>query len=172
NLFVDIMWMWALLPLILAAFGILGVWTIFGIAISNGTVNLTVEFPYISTCGTYNPQSCLFSQICNICCMLALWIVIIRFQQVRDLNCASCVNTVSLVLGFISSIGISILGNFQQSVLISVHILGAFLAFFVGLVYFWIQVWLTYHAKPSNDKKWVGPARIILCSICTCLFLV
>lgn len=75
NFLVDIMWMWALLPLILAAFGILGVWTMyvsvfwfshflhfwcifntmcffflhasFGIAMSNGTVNLTVEFPYI-----------------------------------------------------------------------------------------------------------------------------
>lgn len=92
-----------------------------------------------STCGSYNPQSCLFSQICNICCVLgesshliwkigpctvpsvylplslsvALWIVTIRFQQVRDLGSGSHLNTAGLVLGFISSIGISILGNFQ-----------------------------------------------------------
>ncbi|XP_026994932.1 modulator of macroautophagy TMEM150B isoform X1 [Tachysurus fulvidraco] len=163
------MWAWALLPVIFAVFGMLGIWTVFGLAVSNETVNLTVEFPYISTCGTYNPQSCLFSQICNICSVLAMWVVIIRFQQVRDLNCASRVNTASLILGFISSIGISILGNFQQSVVMGAHLLGAFLAFFVGLAYFWLQVWLTYHAKPSQDKKWVGPARIIFCSICTCL---
>ncbi|KAK3520301.1 hypothetical protein QTP70_020371, partial [Hemibagrus guttatus] len=49
------------------------------------------------------------------------------------------------------------------------HLLGAFLAFFLGLAYFWIQVWLTYSAKPSRDKKWAGPARIIFCSLCTCL---
>lgn len=92
-----------------------------------------------STCGSYNPQSCLFSQICNICCVLgesshliwktgpctvpsvylplslsvALWIVTIRFQQLRDLGSGSHLNTAGLVLGFISSIGISILGNFQ-----------------------------------------------------------
>ncbi|XP_046721559.1 modulator of macroautophagy TMEM150B isoform X2 [Silurus meridionalis] len=193
------MWTWALLPVILAAFGTIGIWTVFGLAVSNDTVNLTVEFPYISTCGSYNPQSCLFSQICNICSVLgecfslsfslsfiyplifflilppdpdaALWIVIMRFQQVRDFNCASRVNTVSLVLGFISSIGISILGNFQQTVVMGAHLLGAFLAFFVGLAYFWVQVWLTYRAKPSDDKKWAGPARIIFCSLCTCLVL-
>ncbi|XP_066499191.1 modulator of macroautophagy TMEM150B [Hoplias malabaricus] len=165
------MWAWALLPVTLAVFSTVGMWTVFGVALSNETVNLTDGFPYISTCGSYNPQSCLFSQICNICSVLALWTVIIRFQQVRDLGCASRVNTCSLVLGFISCIGISVLGNFQQSVLMKVHLLGAFLAFYVGLAYFWIQVWLTYRAKPSHDRKWVGPVRIVFCSLCTCLIL-
>uniref|UniRef100_A0A8B9HNE2 CWH43-like N-terminal domain-containing protein n=1 Tax=Astyanax mexicanus TaxID=7994 RepID=A0A8B9HNE2_ASTMX len=64
------MWAWALLPVLLAMFGTVGLWAVFGIAVSNNTVNLTVEFPYISTCGSYNPQSCLFSQICNICSVL------------------------------------------------------------------------------------------------------
>ncbi|XP_072549996.1 modulator of macroautophagy TMEM150B [Salminus brasiliensis] len=165
------MWVWALLPVLLAVFGTVGIWAVFGIAVSNESVNLTAEFPYISTCGAYNPQSCLFSQICNICSVLALWIVTIRFQQVRDLGCVSRVNTCSLVLGFISSIGISVLGNFQQSVVMKAHLLGAFLAFFVGVAYFWIQVWLTYRAEPSHDKKWAGPARIIFCSLCTVLII-
>ncbi|XP_022524237.1 modulator of macroautophagy TMEM150B [Astyanax mexicanus] len=165
------MWAWALLPVLLAVFGTVGLWAVFGIAVSNNTVNLTVEFPYISTCGSYNPQSCLFSQICNICSVLALWIVTIRFQQVRDLGYSSHVNTCSLVLGFISSIGISVLGNFQQSVEMKVHLLGAFLAFYVGLVYFWIQVWLTYRAKPSRDKKWAAPMRIIFCGLSTGLII-
>ncbi|XP_055050578.2 modulator of macroautophagy TMEM150B [Misgurnus anguillicaudatus] len=162
------MWAWALLPVTLAVFGTIGLWVVYGIAVSNNTVNIKEEFPYISTCGSYNPQSCLFSQICNICCMLALWIISIRFQQIRDFGCASRTNTASLVIGFISSIGISILGNFQPSVLLGVHLLGAALAFFLGLVYFWIQTWLTYSAQPSRDRRWVGPVRIILCSMCTC----
>lgn len=28
---------------------------------------------FLSTCGAYNPQSCLFSQICNICCVLGVF---------------------------------------------------------------------------------------------------
>ncbi|KAF7697998.1 hypothetical protein HF521_004508 [Silurus meridionalis] len=124
---------------------------------------------FLLTCwGEYNP---LISAHLIWSFLTALWIVIMRFQQVRDFNCASRVNTVSLVLGFISSIGISILGNFQQTVVMGAHLLGAFLAFFVGLAYFWVQVWLTYRAKPSDDKKWAGPARIIFCSLCTCLVL-
>ncbi|XP_051994428.1 modulator of macroautophagy TMEM150B-like [Xyrauchen texanus] len=165
------MWAWALLPVTLAVFGTVGFWVVYGMAVSNNTVNITEEFPYISTCGSYNPQSCLFSQVCNICSVLALWIVSIRFQQVRDLGCASPTNTASLVLGFISSIGISVLGNFQQSVVMWAHLLGALLAFFLGLAYFWVQAWLTYRTQPSNDRKWVGPLRILLCCLCTVLVI-
>ncbi|XP_051742431.1 modulator of macroautophagy TMEM150B [Ctenopharyngodon idella] len=165
------MWAWALLPVSLAVFGTVGLWVVYAIAVSNNTVNITEEFPYISTCGSYSPQSCLFSQICNICCVLALWIVTIRFQQIRDLGRASHLNTAGLVLGFISSIGISILGNFQQSVVNGVHLLGALMAFFLGLAYFWVQAWLAYYSPPSRDRRWVVPVRVILCSQCTCLVI-
>lgn len=140
-------------------------------AYANGTVNLTVEFPYISTCGTYNPQSCVFSQIVNICAFLVIWVVVLRFQQIRDFGLNTKVNIASLVLGFISALGISILGNFQQSVVMQAHLLGAFLAFFVGLAYFWLQVWLTYKAEPAQDRRWIGPLRIVFSSVCTVLIL-
>ncbi|KAJ8254386.1 hypothetical protein COCON_G00209980 [Conger conger] len=165
------MWMWALLPILLAIAGTVGIWAVFGMAFANGTVNLTVEFPYISTCGTYNPQSCVFSQIVNICAFLVIWVVVLRFQQIRDFGQDSKVNIASLVLGFISALGISVLGNFQQSVVMQAHLLGAFLAFFVGLAYFWLQVWLTYKAEPNRDRRWVGPVRIGFCSLCTVLIL-
>lgn len=83
----------------------------------------------------------------------------------------SHLNTAGLVLGYISSIGISILGNFQQSVLMGVHLFGALVAFFLGLVYFWIQAWLSYYRPLSHDARWVVPVRIILCSLCTCLVI-
>ncbi|XP_029913271.1 modulator of macroautophagy TMEM150B [Myripristis murdjan] len=166
------MWLWALLPVCLSVFGTVGIWTVFGIAVSNGSVNLTEGFPYISKCGTYNPQSCLFSQICNICAFLALWVVVIRFQQIRDFGYHGKANKISIVLGFISTFGISILGNFQQSVIMGVHLLGAFLAFFIGLAYFWVQLFLTYRTEPSQHKHWVGPARATGCTICTILVII
>ncbi|NP_001032458.2 modulator of macroautophagy TMEM150B isoform X1 [Danio rerio] len=165
------MWAWALLPVFLAVFGTVGLWAVYAIAVSNNSVNITIEFPYISTCGAYTPQSCLFAQICNICCVLALWIVVIRFQQIRDLGRSSHLNTAGLVLGFISSIGISILGNFQQTIIQEVHLLGALMAFFLGLAYFWIQAFITYFSPPSRDNKWLVPVRFILCSQCTCMVI-
>ncbi|TRY84783.1 hypothetical protein DNTS_025211 [Danionella cerebrum] len=165
------MWAWALLPVSLAVFGTVGLWAVYAIAVSNNSVNITAEFPYISTCGAYTPQSCLFSQICNICCVLSLWIVVIRFQQVRDLGHSSPLNTAGLVLGIISSIGISVLGNFQQTVISAVHLLGALLAFFLGLVYFWVQAWITYFSPSSRERRWLVPVRVVLCSSCTCLVI-
>ncbi|KAI3360092.1 hypothetical protein L3Q82_014399 [Scortum barcoo] len=188
----------------------------FAVAVSNGSVNLTEGFPYIrsfmldetgsvlliiSQCGTYNPQSCLFAQICNICSVLelisyyilngliihlhiscpllspslflsALFIVVIRFQQVKDFGNHGKANIFSIVLGFLSSVGISIIGNFQQSVLMKIHLLGALLAFFLGLAYFWVQLFLTYRAQPSQDRCYVGPARATCCTLCTILVIV
>ncbi|KAL0992674.1 hypothetical protein UPYG_G00096560 [Umbra pygmaea] len=162
------MWVWALLPFGLVGFGTVGIWLVFGIAVSNGTVNITVRFPYISECGTYDPQSCVFSQVCNICATLTLCIVVIRFQQVRH-DGVSKANNASMVLGFFSSLGISILGNFRQSVFFGIHVFGAFLAFYVGLAYFWLQAWLTYKAPPSKERCWVGSVRAALCSVCSIL---
>lgn len=144
----------------------------YGVAVSNESVNLTVEFPYISACGAYSPQSCWFSQICNVSSFLIIWIVVVRYQQVRDLG-DQCprVNLAALVLGFISSIGVSILGNFQQSVSLGIHLFGAFLAFNAGLAYFWVQLWLTYKAEPSQDRRWLGPLRAFLCSLSTVLLV-
>ncbi|XP_076608371.1 modulator of macroautophagy TMEM150B [Chaetodon auriga] len=164
------MWLWALLPICLALFGTVGIWTVFAIAVTNGSVNLTDAFPYISECGTYNPQSCLFSQICNISAVLALWIVVIRFQQVRDFGDHGKANIISIVLGFIACLGISVLGNFQQSVLMGVHLFGAFLTFFLGLIYFWVQLYLTYRAQPSGGCC-IGPIRAICCTLSSLLVI-
>ncbi|XP_031176585.1 modulator of macroautophagy TMEM150B [Sander lucioperca] len=165
------MWLWALLPISLAVFGTVGVWTVFAVAVRNGSVNLTEGVPYISVCGSYTPQSCLFSQICNIISFLALWIVLIRFKHVRDNGNHGKANTASIVLGLISSVGLSILGNFQESVLLSIHLLGAYLAFYLGLAYFWVQLFLTYRAPPSQDRCWVTPARATCCTLCTILVI-
>ncbi|MBN3290771.1 T150B protein, partial [Polypterus senegalus] len=165
------MWAWALLPVSLFLLGTIGFWAVYGIAVSNNSVNLTVEFPYISTCGSYTPQSCYFAQILNVGAFLVIWICLIRYQQIKDYGQHSRLNTASLVLGVICAIGISVVGNFQQTVLMGVHLFGAFLAFFIGLAYFWTQVYLTFTVKPNHGGKWIGPMRTFLCIICTVLII-
>lgn len=165
------MWLWALLPLSLAVFGIAGIWIVYAMSVSNGTVNITEGFPYISECGSYIPQSTIFSQYCNICAFLGLWIIVIRFQQVRDYGDQGKYNKFTVVLGFVSCLGVSVLGNFQQSVQRVVHLLGAFTAFCFGMGYFWMQLFLTYRAQPSHDRHWVGQSRGLCCCLCTALFI-
>ncbi|XP_067830296.1 modulator of macroautophagy TMEM150B [Heptranchias perlo] len=166
------MWAWALLPILLAFTAAGGFWAVFGMAVVNGSVNVTVEFPYISTCGAYPPQSCIFSQIMNIGAFLVTWVCVIRYQQVIDYGHQSSLNTVSLVAGCLCAMGGSLVGNFQTINQIHVHLVGAFLSFFIGNLYFWLQVGLTYTIKPRHGGKWIGPVRIICNLVCTaCLVL-
>lgn len=55
-------------------------------------------------------------------------------ENIRNLN------KTALWLGIIASLGVSIVGNFQESNVFSVHLIGAFLAFGLGTVYAGIQV--------------------------------
>ncbi|XP_072444787.1 modulator of macroautophagy TMEM150B isoform X2 [Chiloscyllium punctatum] len=120
--------------------------TMFGIAVANGSVNITVEFPYISVCGAEPPQSCIFGQVMNVGSFLVIWVCVIRYQQVIDYGYQSVLNIVSLVTGCLCAIGGSLVGNFQ--------------------------VGLTYKITPRRGGKWMGVIRIICCLICTaCLIL-
>ncbi|XP_043535658.1 modulator of macroautophagy TMEM150B-like [Chiloscyllium plagiosum] len=108
------MWGWAFLPIVLAVSAAGGCWAVFGIAVANGSVNITVEFPYISVCGAEPPQSCIFGQVMNVGSFLVIWVCVIRYQQVIDYGYQSALNIVSLVTGCLCAIGGSLVGNFQE----------------------------------------------------------
>ncbi|XP_067876108.1 modulator of macroautophagy TMEM150B isoform X2 [Heterodontus francisci] len=94
------------------------------------------------------------------------------YQQVIDYGYQSSLNIVSLVAGCLCAVGASLVGNFQTVNQIYVHLVGAFLTFFIGNLYFWLQVVLTYKIKPKHGGKWIGPVRIICSLVCTvCLIL-
>ncbi|XP_032869294.1 modulator of macroautophagy TMEM150B isoform X1 [Amblyraja radiata] len=167
------MWVWALLPIFLAIIATGGIWAVYGMAVVNGSVNITVEFPYISVCGANPPQSCVFGQVMNVGSFLVTWVCIIRYQQVVDYGYQSSLNILSLVAGCLCALGGSLVGNFQTVNQIYVHLLGAFLSFFIGNLYFWLQVVLMYRLKPRHGGCWVGPLRIICNLLVTvCLVLV
>ncbi|KAM3923354.1 modulator of macroautophagy TMEM150B [Leptodactylus fuscus] len=156
------MWAWALLPICLTVWATAGIWVVYAMAVSNGSVNITENFPYISTCGSYPPQSCIFGQVLNVGAILVVWICAIRFQQIRDYGCHSHVNSAGLALGFLCALGTSLVGNFQQSNQLETHLAGAFLAFIIGIVYFCIQSYLTFKVKPRHGGCWIIAIRITL----------
>ncbi|CAL8314724.1 unnamed protein product [Arctogadus glacialis] len=70
------MLLWLLLPICFTAIGLVGIAAVCVVAVSHGSVNITESFPLISYCGSYQPESCIFSQICNICSLLGYGIKI------------------------------------------------------------------------------------------------
>lgn len=63
--------------------------------------------------------------------------------------------------------------SFQQKNQLATHLTGAFLALFVGHVYFWLQLFLSWKMKslPQPGAPWIRPLRLLLCSLCTILLV-
>ncbi|KAI2593252.1 transmembrane protein 150B, partial [Homo sapiens] len=129
----------SLMPVFLAVWAISGVWIVFAIAVTNRTVDLSKGFPYISICGSFPPQSCIFSQVLNMGAALAAWICIVRYHQLRDWGVRRWPNQLILWTGLLCALGTSVVGNFQEKNQRPTHLAGAFLAFILGNVYFWLQ---------------------------------
>ncbi|XP_011750338.2 modulator of macroautophagy TMEM150B isoform X2 [Macaca nemestrina] len=162
----------SLMPIFLAVWAISGVWIVFAIAVTNRTVDLSKGFPYISICGSFPPQSCIFSQVLNMGAALAAWICIVRYHQLRDWGVGRWPNQLILWTGLLCALGTSVVGNFQEKNQRPTHLAGAFLAFILGNVYFWLQL-LLWRLKnlPQPGAPWIGPLRLGLCSFCTILIV-
>ncbi|XP_020859182.1 modulator of macroautophagy TMEM150B isoform X1 [Phascolarctos cinereus] len=163
----------ALLPICLAVGAIAGVWTVFALAVSNKSVNLTDGFPYISYCGSFPPQSCIFGQLLNVGAAMVAWICVLRYLQLREWGVPKLPNQLCLGTGFLCALGASIVGNFQQTNEVSTHRFGSFLAFVAGVAYFWTQLILLHLTKPQAQPgaPWIEPLRLLLCGACTVLMV-
>ncbi|XP_070553043.1 DNA damage-regulated autophagy modulator protein 2-like isoform X1 [Ptychodera flava] len=161
---------WGFLPLLFAATAILTFLVCYLIAVS---LDHVIPFvPYISDTGAYPPESCLFSQFLNVAAALGILAVYIRWKSLKKLSVEnvkrfSCLNTSSFVIGVLAAIGLSVVGNFQWTSQFEIHIIGAGMAFGLGLVYCWMQSHLTYKLHPRYNSLWIARLRVILALMVT-----
>lgn len=104
---------------------------------------------------------------------MAAWICIVRYHQLRDWGVATCPNQWILWSGLLCALGTSIVGNFQEKNQKPTHLVGAFFAFIMGNLYFWLQLLLSWWMKglPQPKAPWIWPLRLTLCSLCSILIL-
>lgn len=116
-----------------------------------------VAWPYISDTGVHVPESCIFSQLLNIAAALIAVTIAVRYKQVEqqardslipDANRVFSLNKLSFFIGLASAAGLSIVANFQELQLFTIHMIGAFSAFGFGLIYCAIQTKLSYYMYP------------------------
>ncbi|KAL8601943.1 hypothetical protein ACOMHN_008435 [Nucella lapillus] len=149
-------------------------------------------FPYISDTGTIPPESCLFGQLLNIYAILTAWCMYVRYKQVRLYYCYAedqgleagsaryrsvrrkqIINKACLVIGVITALGVSIVGNFQEDNVLVVHLIGAMMAFGGSGLYSWIQSLISYKmAKLPNSRACCRHTRVVLCAIHSICFLI
>ncbi|XP_042539143.1 modulator of macroautophagy TMEM150B [Dipodomys spectabilis] len=163
----------SLVPISLALWASAGIWLVFAIAVINRDVDLTKDFPFISKCGSFPPQSCIFSQVLNIGAAMVVWICIVRYYQLRDWGVKTWPNQLILWSGILCALGTSVAGNFQEKNQKPTHMTGAFFAFVLGNIYFWLQIILCWWVKglPQPGAPWMAWLRLGLCSLCTMLMV-
>uniref|UniRef100_A0A1B6LP37 CWH43-like N-terminal domain-containing protein n=2 Tax=Graphocephala atropunctata TaxID=36148 RepID=A0A1B6LP37_9HEMI len=137
------------------------------------------EFPYISDDATYSPESCVFGQLINMGSVLLCLVIYIRYCEVvqffDDYSMsprAEKLNRMGLWFGILSSFGLSLVANFQETNVIYVHFAGALLCFGIGTIYFWVQAILSYHMHPVANSLAMARFRVVLSGITSVLFFV
>ncbi|XP_076471282.1 DNA damage-regulated autophagy modulator protein 2-like [Babylonia areolata] len=136
------------------------------VAVIRGDVS--AAFPYISDTGADVPESCIFSLLLNIAAFLSFSTIYLRFKAVQALAGTEDqrlrrLNRLTMFLGVLSSIGCILVANFQEgSVVEAVHVVGASLTFIVGLIYCFLQTWMSYYMCPTFNGLYVCRARLTI----------
>lgn len=148
------------------------------IAVSNGHV--ASLFPYISDTGTLPPESCIFAQLLNLGALFGFITVYLRHRQLCEVKTAYLngsdydwvikVSNVLLWIGFMSCFGISLVANFQEKSLATVHFAGAMMAFCFGLLYGFGQTVLSYVVDRFITNVSVAHLRLSLVVVSTISF--
>ncbi|XP_077417892.1 transmembrane protein 150Aa isoform X2 [Vanacampus margaritifer] len=178
---------WIVLPVSLSAFSITGIWIVYAMAVMNHhvcpvenwfyNVNCTEEpprvgfpktcctikdIPLISKCGSFPPESCLFSLIGNVGAFMVVMVCLLRYAQVIEHSHSCWVNTSALVSGCTNAVGLVMVGNFQVVNAKSLHYVGAGVAFPAGLLFVCLQCVLTYRVAVTALDFWMAHLRVAL----------
>ncbi|KAJ8379306.1 hypothetical protein SKAU_G00000840 [Synaphobranchus kaupii] len=178
---------WIVLPFSLSAFSITGIWIVYAMAVMNNHVcpvenwsyNVTCteeaarqgfpktcctlqDIPLISKCGSFPPESCLFSLIGNVGGFMVAMVCLLRYAQVVEHSHHCWFNSSALVSGCVNALGLVMVGNFQVDHAKSLHYVGAGVAFPAGLLFVCLQCVLTYRLAITSLDYWMAYFRVAL----------
>ncbi|XP_076334981.1 DNA damage-regulated autophagy modulator protein 2-like isoform X4 [Tachypleus tridentatus] len=143
--------------------------------------DVEVDFPYISDTGTYVPESCIFGQLLNIVACLIGATVYVRYKHVEhycqnhlaiESTRVLRLNLVGLFLGLAAAFGTSLVANFQETAVIIVHMIGATMAFGLGMIYAWLQTVMSFYMYPLMNTKTMAGIRLFLSIVNTVCFII
>ncbi|KAB0801644.1 hypothetical protein PPYR_03830 [Photinus pyralis] len=115
-------------------------------------------FPYISDTGALSPESCMFGQMMNIGAVMITVCHYTRYRQIRFLNDVENstfvhkLNKCGLYVGAVGCLGISMVGNFQESQFLTLHLVGAVMVFCCGSLVLCIQTAITFKLRSAYIK--------------------
>ncbi|XP_048729265.2 DNA damage-regulated autophagy modulator protein 1-like [Ostrea edulis] len=135
------------------------------LAVLEGDVN--PYFPYISDTGTKQPESCVFGQLINIASAIAFGTIFVRYKLVQSMIqpgelSISRRNKCALVVGALSSFGLSLVANFQETSVEIVHLIGAGSVLCFGVIYSFLQTSISYKMYPDYNGRRICAIRLVI----------
>uniref|UniRef100_A0AC35TJ90 DNA damage-regulated autophagy modulator protein 2 n=1 Tax=Rhabditophanes sp. KR3021 TaxID=114890 RepID=A0AC35TJ90_9BILA len=135
--------------------------------------NLTDPFlPFISDGGAFLPQSAIFGQLLNIASALLVLVVLAKFKQIKSFlmyaNSRAVwnyLNFISMLLGLITAMGMSLIANFQEYSLPVTHLIGALFTIIGGFIYILINLAFYIKFRTRLNSPCLMIFRIVLAAI-------
>ncbi|XP_030844939.1 DNA damage-regulated autophagy modulator protein 1 [Strongylocentrotus purpuratus] len=154
-----------ILPIVMLALSITMLVSAYIVAVTRGDVAFL--FPYISDAASTAPQSCIFGQLLNMTALIVFAGVFVRFRQLTSLVPPYYVkiksmNIWGLVFGWTSGFGMTLVANFQDSNVLIVHLIGAFLLFVMGTAYCVTHTIISYKLYPQYNTMLLCRLRLVI----------
>jgi len=147
-------------------------------AIAVGKDHIYAFFSYISDTGTFPPEMNVFAQALNIAGVIMGFTAYVRYKQVEEFfrgkstSKIERINKIGLIFGWIAALGSSVVGNFQESNVLSVHVIGAFMAFGGGSIFLIFQAYFSFQMLPLFGTKALAVLRMGIGCTCLTLFII
>jgi len=148
----------------------------FSIALSYDHIN--PFFSYVSDTGATSPELCWFALLLSLTSISLGFVMYIRYMQVAEYfrqeknRTMRLINVIAIVIGMISALGGMIVAAFQETNILSMHVLGAFLSFLGGAIYMIFQAFFTFKMLPMFVNKTIAVIRLIIGISCVILFAI
>merc|ERR1712226_185179 len=142
----------------------------YGISVGLGKVG--AFFPYISTAGATPPASCVFGLSLNVAGVFAFISLYIRHGDIErsfllDHYRIQMINDIAMFIGSLACFGMFLVGCFQSTVLLSVHMFGAGMLFICGIIYCYLQSYLSYINIGGSSTNLKTIIRFVIAMIAT-----
>ncbi|XP_035700177.1 DNA damage-regulated autophagy modulator protein 1-like [Branchiostoma floridae] len=122
---------------------------------------------FISETGQYPPEQGIFTMTNNIGAVGIATTQILHYRYVAQYGGPTRLNKVTLVVGLLADLGLSIAGAFQINNIPEVHDLGAAMTFLLGTTYGWLQTLLTYKLRHTGTTMGTFGLRLFLSVLVT-----
>ncbi|XP_078695422.1 DNA damage-regulated autophagy modulator protein 1-like isoform X2 [Branchiostoma floridae x Branchiostoma belcheri] len=153
------------LPIVVGVGTIIMFFVCYVIAVNN---NHTVRnFPFISDTGVYPPESGIFTMALNLSAFGGLVLMYLRYCYISQCDGPAKLNKFTLGCGVLVCLGLMMVGAFQWATMLYPHMVGAVMAFALGIVYIWLDTIISYKLRPLSTGVWAFRIRLLVSTLAT-----